>query len=219
VHPATVPLVYRPRRPWATALYQCVDRHLETFAAVYEERFAPTYGPWRPIVRTTAGAYLDCGRYESGFARLHCDACGTERLLAFSCRRRGLCPSCAARRAALTAAHLVEEVLLPVPHRQVVLTIPKRLRLYFRYDRRLLADLARTAARAITDVVRVSTGEPEGAPGLILALLTFGQDLTFHPHIHVLATEGLVRPDDTFVPTRRNPSAPAAALRIIEGSA
>ena len=49
-------------------------------------------------------------------------------------------------------------------------------------------------------MVRVSTGEPEGAPGLILALQTFGQDLTFHPHIHVLATEGLVRPDDTFVP-------------------
>jgi hypothetical protein len=35
---------------------------------------------------------------------------------------------------------------------------------------------------------------------LILALQTFGQDLAFHPHIHVLATEGLVRPDDTFVP-------------------
>jgi hypothetical protein len=80
------------------------------------------------------------------------------------------------------------------------LTIPKRLRLYFRYDRRLLADLARAAARAITDVVRASTGETEGAPGLILALQTFGQDLAFRPHIHVLATEGLVRPDDTFVP-------------------
>ena len=58
MHPATVPLIYRPRRPWTTALYQCVDRHLETSAAVYEERFAPTYGPWRPIVRTTADAYL-----------------------------------------------------------------------------------------------------------------------------------------------------------------
>jgi hypothetical protein len=47
----------------------------------------------------------------------------------------------------------------------VVLTIPKRLRLYFRYDRRLLADLARAAARAITDVVRVSTGEDETLDG------------------------------------------------------
>src|SRR3972149_354533 len=46
----------------------------------------------------------------------------------------------------------------------------------------LPADPPRAAARAITDVVRVSIGEPEGAPGLILALQTFGQDLTFHPH-------------------------------------
>jgi hypothetical protein len=152
------------------------------------------------VVRTTADAFLDCGRFEGGFARLRCDACGTERLLAFSFRRRGLCPSCAARTAALTAARLVESVLLPVPRRQVVLTIPKRLRIYFRVDRRLLAELARAAARAITDVVRVSTGEPRGAPGIILALQTFGQDLTFHLHIHALATEGLVRPDDTVVP-------------------
>jgi hypothetical protein len=195
-----VPPIYRPRRPWTTALYQVVDRHFDTFAAVYDERFAPTYGPWRPVVRTTAEAYVDCGRYDGGFARLRCDTCGTERLLAFSCRRRGLCPSCAARTAALAAAHLVEAVLLPVPHRQVVLTIPKRLRIYFRFDRRLLAELARAAARAITDVVRVLTDRPEGAPGIILALQTFNQDLTFNPHVHALATEGLVCSDDFFFP-------------------
>jgi hypothetical protein len=200
MHPHTVPPIYRPRRPWTTALYQVVDRHFETFAAVYDDRFAPAYGPWRPVVRTTADAYLDCGRYEGGFCGLRCDACRTERLLAFSCRRRGLCPSCAARTAALAAQHLVEAVLLPVPHRQVVLTIPKRLRIYFRFDRLLLADLARAAARAITDVVRVVTDRPEGTPGIILALQTFNQDLTFNPHIHALATEGLVCSDDIFLP-------------------
>ena len=51
-------------------------------AAGYDDRFAPVYEPWRPVVRTTAEAYLDCGRYEGGLARLRCDACGTERLLA-----------------------------------------------------------------------------------------------------------------------------------------
>ena len=139
------------------------------------------------LVRTTADAYLDCGRCEGGFCPLKCDACGTERLLAFSCRRRGLCPSCAARTAALAAQHLVEAVLLPVPHRQVVLTIPKRLRIYFRFDRLLLADLARAAARAITDVVRVVTDRPESTPGIILALQTFNQDLTLNPQAEYLA--------------------------------
>ena len=153
MHPHAVPPIYRPRRPWSTALYQVVDRHFETFAAVYDDRFAPVYGPWRPIVRTTADAYLDCGRYEGGFATIRCDACGTERLLAFPCRRRGLCPSCAARTAALAAQHLVEAVLLRVPHRQVVLTIPKRLRIYFHAPStgvNLPTPLKRRAARADT---------------------------------------------------------------------
>ena len=97
MHSHTVPPIYRPRRPWTTALYQVVGRHFETFAAVYDDRFVLLYGPWCPVVRTTAEAYLDCGRYEGCFARYRCDACGTERLLAFSCRRRGPRPSCAGR--------------------------------------------------------------------------------------------------------------------------
>jgi hypothetical protein len=61
-------------------------------------------------------------------------------------------------------------------------------------------DYANPGHRTVGDVVRVSTGEDRGAPGVILALQTFGQDVTFHPHVHALATEGLVRPDETFVP-------------------
>ncbi len=55
--------------------------------------------------------YLDCGLYENGFARVRCPACHEEYLLAFSCKTRELCPSCAARRAAATAVLLREEVL------------------------------------------------------------------------------------------------------------
>jgi len=57
----------------------------------------------------------------------------------------------------LAAAHLVEALLLPVPHRQVALSIPKRLRFYFHFDRRLLADLARAAARAAASHPRLHT--------------------------------------------------------------
>jgi hypothetical protein len=54
--------------------------------------------------------YLDCGILANGFARLRCPTCGFERLVAFSCKGR-LCPSCWAKRAADTAAHLVDHVL------------------------------------------------------------------------------------------------------------
>ncbi|MEO5735182.1 MAG: transposase zinc-binding domain-containing protein [Rubrivivax sp.] len=41
-----------------------------------------------------------------GFLRLLCGDCGHDKLVAFSCKRRGVCPSCGARRMAQTAAHL-----------------------------------------------------------------------------------------------------------------
>src|SRR2546430_14913312 len=56
-------------------------------------------------------AYLQCGILAHGFLRLGCDTCPKELLLPFSGKRRGVCPSCAARRMAQTAAHLVECVI------------------------------------------------------------------------------------------------------------
>jgi hypothetical protein len=39
-------------------------------------------------------AYLRCGILAHGFARIRCDDCAAERLVAFSCKGRGVCPSC-----------------------------------------------------------------------------------------------------------------------------
>jgi hypothetical protein len=63
-----------------------------------------------------------------------CDTCGKDELVAFSCKRRGFCPSCGGRRMADTAAFLVDEVLPDVPFRQWVLSLPHRLRLACAYD-------------------------------------------------------------------------------------
>jgi hypothetical protein len=73
-------------------------------------------------------AYLQCGILAHGFLRLGCDTCKKEVLLAFSCKRRGFCPSCAGRRMAQTAAHLVERVIPWVPTRQWVVSVPMPLR-------------------------------------------------------------------------------------------
>ncbi|WP_437821863.1 transposase zinc-binding domain-containing protein [Sorangium sp. So ce1078] len=55
-------------------------------------------------------AYLDCGLLCRGFARLLCDRCEESRLVAFSCKGRGFCPSCLGRRMCATAANLIEDV-------------------------------------------------------------------------------------------------------------
>jgi len=81
-------------------------------------------------------SYLTCGILAHGFARARCASCGYDFLVAFSCKGRGACPSCNAKRMAQTAAHLVDHVFPHVPVRQWVLSVPKRLRpfLHHRYQ-------------------------------------------------------------------------------------
>ena len=82
----------------------------------------------------------------------------------------------------------------------MLFTIPKRLRIYFRFERWLLGELCRAAARTVITVYRAASGRPDAVPGMIGAIQTFGQLIHFHPHIHALVSEGVFLPDGTFVP-------------------
>ena len=86
-----------------------------------------------------------------------------------------------------------------MPHRQVVLTIPKRLRAYGLYRRRLLGEIARVATRIVTAAIRTLTGELALAVGIVACLQTHGSRANWHPHLHLLVTGGGFRPDGTFV--------------------
>ena len=79
-------------------------------------------------------------------------------------------PSCHAKRLAIWAQWLDATLLAPVPHRQVVLTIPTRLRAYCLYRRRLLGAIARVAARTLTAAIRALTGERDLAVGIVACL-------------------------------------------------
>ena len=120
--------VYRPRRPQASPLYRLIEDHFEEFSTVYDERFARRWGYWRSVVGEVVEKFLACGILKHGFARVRCDSCRHEFLLAFSCKCRYFCPSCHAKRLALCGIWLEETLLADVHHRQVVLTVPKRLR-------------------------------------------------------------------------------------------
>jgi hypothetical protein len=63
-----------------------------------------------------------------------------------------------AKRLAIWCDWLESDLVLPVPHRQVVFTIPKRLR-PFLYDRRLLGMLRRVACDTLRDFMRATLGE------------------------------------------------------------
>ncbi len=91
-------------------------------------------------------------------------------------------------------------MLADVPHRQVVLAVPKRLRPYLLYNRALLGDLSRVAARTITAFIRTTVGEPGLSVGIVASIQTHGSLANWHPHLHLLVTDGGFRADGTFVP-------------------
>lgn len=194
----TVVGVYRPRHPERTTFYQLVDQFFPRYVEVYDERFEPRCGSLRPVVPRTVAAFLDCGCLKNGFARLRCGSCGGEHLLAFSCSTRNFCPSCQAKRSALFAERLAEEVLAAVPHRHVVLTMPKALRGLFERDRNLLGLLSRAGYDVVREALAESAGEAVGVPGVISSIQTFSAYTRFHPHLHLLVAEGLFTPDGGF---------------------
>jgi hypothetical protein len=189
--------VYRQRHPEHTVFYRVFFHYFEQFLQIYEDRFERTYGFFRPVIRDVVEKYLDCGNPMCGFARIRCPDCGEERLLMFSCKTRGFCPSCHAKRREEWGEWMREELLLDVPHRQVVFTVPKMLRLFFRFKRKLLNSLCLSAVQTLVTFLYTATGL-ELRPGVVAVIQTFGDRINFHPHIHVLVTEGGTAPDGAF---------------------
>ena len=193
---------YRPRRPRASPLWQCAKRHAKELYAAGGSR--------RALESQVIERFIECGDPHHGFARIYCDACGHDYLLAYSCKTRYFCPSCHQKRVLLYGEWVEENVLAPVAHRQYVFTVPRLLRAFFGRHRAWLGELSRIAGRLL---VKAYAGAlPAARPALILFVQTFGDLANFNPHVHVLAADGAFLPDGTFVPL---PPVPEALL--IEG--
>ena len=144
-------------------------------------------------------AYLKCGDLHEGFARVRCADCKHEMFVAFSCKQRCTCPSCHQKRTLMTGIHVAEDVCFPARHRQVVFTIPKRLRIHARFDRKILGKLSSCTWACIKAEARRMLGREDVVPGMIAAIQTFGTLLHWNPHIHSLLTCGAYTPDGEFL--------------------
>ena len=187
-----------------------VPHHLETFLAQAAE--IDPMGNGVPFwVEKDFRAYLRCGILAHGFARVRCEDCGHERLIPFSCKGRGLCPSCNTRRMAEVAAHVTDHVLPHLPVRQWVLSLPKRLRPFLHHNPDIAGAVLRIFLRAIRTTLRgASPGAPRDAKlGAISFLHRFGSSLNAHFHYHCALTPRNVRCAGTPIrPGRRVRSGP-----------
>ncbi len=88
-------------------------------------------------------------------------------------------------------------MLLKLPHRQFVFTVPKALRPFFRHDRRLFADVSRLIYHTLGEFYHESAGRPL-LTGLVVAHQTFGDMLRWNPHFHAIVLEGGFDEEGTF---------------------
>ena len=173
-------------------LYQLVGEHLETFLAQVE---AQTGAALPEFVKDEFDAFLECGILAHGFLRLRCAKCAHEKLVAFSCKRRGFCPSCGARRMAQTAAHLVDAVIPRVPVRQWVLSFPIPLRILLAAHPQLLSAVLQIVHRVVATFLIKQAGlkRCEAHTGAVTLIQRFGSAANLNIHLHCLVLDGVYR--------------------------
>ena len=126
-------------------------------------------------------------------------ACGWSRPVYNACGDRH-CPQCRGKaRAEWLAAR--QDQLLPVPHFQVVFTLPGVLRGVARWNPKVVYDaLFRGAAETLQ---QLAGQRLDAQLGVLAVLHTWASDLSYHPHVHCLVTAGGLRQDpEAWVVTR-----------------
>jgi hypothetical protein len=180
---------YQRRRPESTLLYQLIERHYPRLLTTLAERDQPL----PKYVRQEFEDFLTCGRLEHGFLRLRCEACHAEKLVAFSCKRRGFCPSCGTKRMVESAALLVDEVLPHEPMRQWVLSVPYPLRFLFAREPKALSGVLGVVVRTLASHLIKQAGLTHATAhtGAVTLIQRFGSALNLNVHLHMLVLDGV----------------------------
>jgi hypothetical protein len=188
---------YRRRAPERTVLHELVAGHAQTLLAELRDADPDGGGLPRYVERELA-AYLRCGILAHGFTRVRCQTCHDEIVVAFSCKRRGICPSCTARRMADTAAHLVDRVLPRAPYRQWVFTVPRPLRLVLARDPGWTSWVGNLVVRAIgawQRRVARKRGLRTPLTGAVTFVQRFGGLVNLNVHFHLVVPDGVFAED------------------------
>ncbi|MBM4386029.1 MAG: transposase [Deltaproteobacteria bacterium] len=204
--------LYVPRDPTEGVLTPLVRAWWPRYLEAVEAEGGAVPG----FVRLELERFMACGDPREGFVKLRCRTCGTERALAFSCKGRGLCPSCGARRMHDAVHHLVERVLPSVAIRQYVLSPPSELVALLAARGETLSALSRLFVAAISAGIRARAGAKLSC-GAVVVLQRFTKTLTVYPHLHVLVLDGgyLEREDETLDFVEDTGPGPSA-LRALE---
>jgi hypothetical protein len=120
--------------------------------------------------------------------------CGHLQYQYHSCRDRH-CPNCGAVKKQEWIEARSRE-LLPVKYYHVVFTLPHELNSLVMGHRKLLYKLLFDAAAQTLLTFAKDEKYLSATPGIISVLHTWGQQLSFHPHVHCIVSGGGITPDN-----------------------
>lgn len=196
----TSSLGYAQRQPDKTLLYQTIQEHMSTFFAQCEtfERSLPLF------IKEEFEAFLRCGILAHGFARIYCKDCRYDRLVAFSCKKRGFCGSCMARRMSETATHLMDSVIPAIATRQWVLSVPVPMRYLMAYDGQALNQVINSFTGTIFSWLRKKAKQAinnikfsQMQAGGVIFVQRFGSALNLNLHLHGQFSDGIFEKTDS----------------------
>lgn len=186
--------IYASRDTRSGILHSTLIRHFSEFVRELsdQEKSLPEY------VEKEFKAYLDCGILDKGFLLLQCEKCNQVQRVAFSCKRRGFCPSCIGKRMNEGSAFFVENVFPKVPVRQWVLSFPMPVRFWMARNPRLTTSLLSIFMRAVHGYYRKSvlrTLNPKNGhlpiqTGSLTVIQRFGSAINLNIHYHALFLDG-----------------------------
>ncbi len=187
-------------------------------ATIFEDHWEQTYlankhliDKFRPNAPLEIQKVIDCYNKNLGCSVYECPNCHDIVFIGHTCKSR-FCSSCGYK----YKNHRVENILQTAyncQHRQIVFTIPEQLRKYFffPFENRinLLFKAVRDTIYSILNesfkknkkgILKKYTSKIKYTPGFFAFLHTFGRDLKWNPHIHILIAEIKLGNNNSCVP-------------------
>lgn len=172
----------------------------DIFRAFFSD-YAKQQQQLRPNQRRTAEAIMKCKTGELGLNVSYCEDCGLPQIHNVSCNNRS-CPCCQAPLERKWELERNTEMIPGIAYFHVVFTVPHELNTLIRANPKVLLDLF---FRCVQETLLTLCADPKflgATPGIVSVLHTWGQKLSFHPHIHVCVSGGGLTPSGKFVETK-----------------
>lgn len=138
-------------------------------------------------------AIESCRTSELGYHKLVCNECRHEQISYNSCRNRH-CPKCQATKQMRWIDKLKAEVL-PVRYFHIVFTLPQQINPLAYINQSTVYNILFRSASQTLKQVALNPKFLGGEPAFLVVLHTWGQNLSYHPHLHMIVSAGGLDPD------------------------